>query len=107
MRYSFLLLTILAMLTPYYAAAQGKQMYSIPSRQQMKWACEVTKGKWQTLPKYCKDMHPAALKELKEKERSKCYEYFNEPCECGVARRFSIQPKLGCVESPFEEDVWH
>ncbi len=91
---------------PALAVAQ-KQIYTIPSREKMKWACKKTGGKWRELPKYCDNMHPRNWHKLNPEQKITCYNNFHEPCDCGVGRRFVIYNRLGCVTSNFPEDYWY
>jgi hypothetical protein len=86
--------------------AQEKQLYGVPDRAKLQRACTLSGGSWEILPRYCDNMHPRSWEKLSDQQKIICYDKFHEPCECGVGRRFALQPRLGCIESRFHKDIW-
>jgi len=82
----------------------GSVSAKTPNQAQMKYACEITRGTWQELPKWCDAMHPRTFHRLNKEQKTYCQRVFNEPCECGPGMRFSIIKVLGCVRSNFTKD---
>ncbi len=87
------------------AGGAEAQQYRYPSPQEQEVACVKTGGRWEKLPDYCDNMHPRSWAKLTEQQQRACQNLFNEPCECGIGRRFSVVKVLGCVKSNFPQDL--
>lgn len=86
-----------------FALAQPAEAY-FPSKKRLQYACQMSGGEWQELPAFCNKMHPKSWHELTYEQQRICQDRYNEPCECGIGKRFSIKRVLGCVPSRFPED---
>jgi hypothetical protein len=86
------------------ATSAHAQQYRYPSSAEQQNACHKTMGTWRALPPYCDNMHPRSWKKLTPDQQKYCQSSFNEPCECGKGRRFSVVKVLGCIKSNFPQD---
>jgi hypothetical protein len=98
--YNFILyvLMMVAALLPQHSFAQMR----IPTLPEQQALCSKTGGKWETLPVFCDEMQPRSWGKLDDNQRMICQDKFNEPCECGMGKRFSIFK--GCMVSNFPAD---
>lgn len=78
--------------------------FRYPNAKQQEAACIKTGGRWEPLPAYCDNMHPRSWAKLTPEQQKNCQDRFNEPCECGTGKRFSVVKVLGCVPSNFPQD---